>query len=825
MNFNQVLKSAWPHVVIVILFIVLSFIYFLPVVQGKILPQNDNMQAKGAAQEVVAHQEATGEISGWTDSMFGGMPTYQIKGDNGSNIFGKFNAISRLSLPYTTVAILFLYMLGFYLLMLSLKLNKWIAVIGALAFAFGSYNIIIIIAGHITKAYAIALMPVVLAGVIMIFNSKYLVGGLITAIALGMEIAYNHVQITYYLALMLLVLVVERFIYSIRNKKIKDFGKQIATLCVASLLSILPGTANLWTTYEYGNYSTRGVSELTQTKTINKTDSGLDKDYALSWSYGIKETPTLLIPNIVGGASEAMGYDLKSVQKISDKNLQDAIAQQSSKYWGGRGFTSGPVYVGSIICFLFFLGCFYYKGREKWWLIAATIFSILLAWGKNFLPLTDFMFYHFPMYNKFRTVEMALVIATVTIPTLGFLGLKELYENPERIKYEMSKFFGALGLTAGFALLIYVAPTLFYSYLTAEEASQFAALKSQNTVYGMFEQGIIDARIELARTDAIRSVVFIILASSALWFYSVRKISLRYAMITLSVLILIDMWSVDKRYLSEKDFVQKTAHNEFPMTVADKAILSDNEPHRVASLIKSTFNDATTSYYHQSIGGYHGAKLRRYQDIIDNYLGAELQTFIGALQSQDYEKIEQTLRTSTMLNALNTKYFIYNPEQNPLVNPYANGAAWFVDDVKTASSADDAITMLRQYDLKTTAILEGCNAVSNSDSMSIIKRTQYLPNKLTYESNSNVDRVAVFSEIYYPIGWKAYIDGAEAPIMQADYILRALSIPAGKHEIVFEFVSESHHKGVIVSTIASSLIIILIIVAIIVEVRKRREKE
>ena len=818
------LKASWPHALIVALFVVVSFVYFFPVLKGKTLPQNDNMQAKGAAQEIVEYEKASGVVSGWTDSMFGGMPAYQIKADNTSNIFGKFNAFTRLSLPYTTVAILFLYMLGFYLLLVSLKLDKWIAAAGALAFAFGSYNIIIIIAGHITKAYAIALMPAVIAGILMIFNRRYIVGGLFTAVSLGMEIAYNHVQITYYLAITILVMLVAKFVNALRSKEMPDFGKSVLTLLVASVLAVLPATTNLWTTYEYGNYSTRGATELTQTKEINKTDSGLDQDYALSWSYGIKETPTLLIPNIVGGASEAMGSDLKSVKSISDPQVRDAVATQSSKYWGGRGFTSGPVYVGAIICFLFFLACFYYNGKEKWWLIAATIVSILLAWGKNFAPLTDFMFYHFPMYNKFRTVEMALVIATVTIPLLAFLGIKELYDNPERIKYEPGKFFGAMGITAGFALLIYIAPTLFYSFLTAEEAEQFAQLKTQNAVYGLFEQGIIDARIELARNDAFRSVVFIILASSALWFYSVRKLSARYAMISLTILIVIDLWQVDKRYLSEKDFVPKTASAEIPMTEADKAILSDTEPHRVANVSRSTFNDATTSYYHQSIGGYHGAKLRRYQDIIDNFLGGELQVFIGALNSQDYATIESTLERSSMLNALNTKYFIYNPSQQPILNPYANGAAWFVDNVRNVASADEAIAELHNTDMKHTAVIENEDVTSTADSTSSIVRTKYAPDRLEYSTHSAADRVAVFSEIYYPAGWKAYIDGNEAPIMRADYILRALKIPAGDHNVVFEFKSTSHERGALVSTIASVVIVLLIIGVAVLEYRRRAKR-
>lgn len=823
MNIKENLKNGWQHVAIIVAFILLSCIYFKPVLLGKQLPQNDNIQAIGAAHEAAQYQEATGETAQWTNSMFGGMPTCQIKGNASSNIYQHINVISRLNLPYTTIAIVFLYMLGFYLLMLSLKLNKWLSAIGSIAFAFGSYNLIIIIAGHITKAYAIAIMPLVLAGIMLIFNNKKILGGILTTIALGMEVAYNHIQITYYLALAVVILVIAKFIYAIREKQLIDFWKNVATLIISCVFAILPATTNLWTTYEYGLYSTRGASELTPSDG-SKSDTGLDKDYALSWSYGIKETPTLLIPNIVGGASEAIGTNLKSLSNLNPQ-VRQVVAQQS-QYWGGRGFTSGPVYVGAIICFLFFLGCFYYKGREKWWLIAATIFSIMLAWGKNFGILTDFMFDYFPMYNKFRTVEMALVIATVTIPTLAMLGLKELYDNPERVHYESGKFFGAMALTAGFALIIYIAPTLFYSFLSVEEMQQLGQMKAQDAIYGVLEQGLIDARVELTRSDAIRSVVLIVLASSALWFFSVRKINERIAMLTIAILIGIDLWSVDKRYLNDDNFVEKRAKVDYPLTNADKAILADKEPHRVATLCRSIFNDATTSYYHQSIGGYHGAKMRRYQDIIDHYLAAEWQQVMSALQSQNYEQISQILSETKMMNALNTKYLIYNPEQQPLLNQYANGAAWFVDKIVNASSADEAINLLSSTDLKTTAVLETQSSISSSsnDSLSSIIRVSYTPDKLVYKSNSTQPRVAVFSEIFYPTGWTATIDGSESEVLRADYILRALQIPAGEHEIVFSFHPNSYYTGRTISIVASIVVAILIIIGIVVLVRKRKEE-
>ena len=819
MNLKKLL-SHWPHLAIIVGFVVLSAAYFFPVVEGMHLPQMDNTHAIGAAQELKQYEQATGEKAQWTDSMFGGMPAYQIKGDASCNVFHTINAWLRLGLPYTTIAILFLYMVGFYVLLISLKMNKWIAVAGAVAFAFGSYNLIIIMAGHITKAYAIALMPAVIAGVMLTFSGKRIVGAIFTMVALGLQLAYNHVQITYYLALALIPLVVAQLVFAIKDKNLPEFGKSIGALAIAVVLAILPGLTNLWTTYEYGKYSIRGASELTSNNASGeKRDTGIDKDYAFSWSYGVHETPTLFIPNVVGGASELIGYDNKAVQKL-DSQLRPVVAEQVSAYWGGRSFTSGPVYIGAVVFFLFFLGCFYYNGREKWWLIAATIFSIFLAWGKNFALFNDFMFYYFPFYNKFRTVEMALVIATVTMPLLGMLGLKEIWDNPERIRYETGKFFAAIGLTAGVSLLIAAVPTLFYDFLTPDEQSQFATMTQQNPIYIALQQGIVDARMYLTRSDAMRSAVFILLASSALWFFSTRHLSDKIAFATIITLILIDLWQIDKRYLSEKNFERSSVRTSFVLSDADKFIQADKEPHRVMALYTNPFNEVYTSYFHQSVGGYHGAKLRRYQDVIDRYLGAEYQAVAGALQSQDIEGIEKTLSTATALNMLNTKYLIYNPKQKPIFNPYALGAAWRVSEVVVADTPDDAIRLIGETDLANVAVIENAQATSHPDSLASIVRTSYAPDALEYKSKSQTDCVVVFSEIFYDKGWKAFIDGEETEILHADYILRALQVPAGEHSIRFEFRPQSYVVGNIISAIASVVVVLLLIGAIVLKCKK-----
>lgn len=821
MNIKKLL-ACWPHLAIIVGFAALSAIYFLPVLQGMNLPQMDNTHAIGAAQELVNYEQATGDKAQWTDSMFGGMPAYQIKADSSSNIFHTLSIAIRCGLPYTTIAIVFLYMVGFYLLMVSLRVNKWVAVAGAVAFAFGSYNLIIIIAGHITKAYAIALMPAVIAGILLVFNGNRIVGGVYTAVALGLEVAFNHVQITYYLALAIMVMLIAKLIYAIREKALLDYWKNVGVLAIAALLAVLPGVTNLWTTYEYGKYSIRGASELTAKNDVAKKETGLDKDYAFSWSYGVHETPTLLIPNVVGGASEAIGYDNKAVLKL-DGQIRDVVAQQVTAYWGGRAFTSGPVYVGAVVFFLFFIGCFYYEGKEKWWLIAATIFSIFLAWGKNFALFNDFMFYYFPLYNKFRTVEMALVIATLTIPMLGMLGLKEIWDNPERIKYETGKFFAAIALTGGVALLIAIAPSLFYDFMSADELAQFGEMIKENPIYATLQQGIIDARMELTRGDAMRSAVFIILASSALWFFSTRHLNENIAMATIVVLILIDLWQIDKRYLSEKNFEKKSTRSSFVMSEADKFILNDKEPHRVMSLYANPFNEVFTSYYHQSVGGYHGAKLRRYQDVIDRYIGGEYQTLVGALRSQNYDAIEETLSDAKALNMLNTKYLIYNPKQKPIYNPYALGAAWFVESVEIAATPDEAISKIGQVDLGKVAIIENADVAATHDTTAQIIRTKYAPDMLEYSSHSQSDNVAVFSEIYYDKGWKAYIDDNEVDILRANYILRALKVPAGDHKIRFEFKPKSYEVGNVISTIGSILVVLMIIGAVVYSIRKKED--
>lgn len=806
---KKLFTNALPYVVALVIFLLVTFIYFNPVFQGSSLRQGDIMHFQGMSKEIVDYREKTGEEALWTNSMFSGMPAYQISVKYNANLIKYVDQVLGFGFP-RPINIVFLYFLGFFILLITLRVNPWLAIAGALAYGFSSYFFIIIEAGHNSKAHAIAYMAPMLAGIILTFRGKYLLGGVLTALFAALELSTNHLQITYYLLIALVIITIAQLVDDIKAKALPRFLKAVGVLLLAGILAVLPNITNILTTLEYSGETTRGKTELTNDKHIET--SGLDKEYATQWSYGIGETWTLLIPNAKGGASDRLGNSPEALEKI-DSQMREMIANQNH-YWGEQPFTSGPVYAGAIIIFLFVLGLFIVRSNLKWALLAVTILSIMLSWGKNFTPLTWFFMDYFPGYNKFRTVSMILVLAELCIPLLGLLALNELITKPSLLKEKKWHFFAAFGATAGISLLFWLIPTTFFSFITSSEQSQLSELVAK----GSADQSQVDAflgaletaRISLFKADAIRSFLFIALAFAAIYAFAYKKLNTLALSAIILVLVIGDMYTINRRYLNEKSFERTSVvRNPFTPTEADKLIMKDVDPnYRVLNTMVNTFNDASTSYFHKSIGGYHGAKLERYQELIENQISKN---------------------NMQVYNMLNTKYFIVPGEDkrpSVQVNMEALGNAWFVDTYKIVDNADQEMKALDNFDAAKVAIVDkrfegNLKGFEPSiDSTASIKLTNYKPNYLTYESKSLKDRLTVFSEIYYPKGWNAFIDGKPAEHFRVNYVLRAMVIPAGDHKIEFKFEPKSYFTGEKIAFAGSLLLLFLLIGVFGLEVKK-----
>ena len=824
-TFFQKNKSVIAIVAAIIAFAAISWIYFSPVLEGKRVKQHDMDMHKGMAQEVTQYRESTGETALWTNSAFGGMPTWNITAPQKTNLFEYVHRGLSIGLP-SPLGSVFISMLAFFILLLVLDCSFWISVAGAIAYGFTSYLFIVIGAGHNAKAVAMAYMPAVIAGVLLTYKGKYLWGSLLTAIALALEIRANHLQITYYLLLIIVILVIAEFIADLKEKKLGHFVKASLLLVAVAIISTLTFTTKLYANYEFGKETTRGKPVLTRNEGNQTT--GLDRDYITQWSYGIGETWSLLISYTKGGASAYIGSQNPALEK-ADSRFRQNIAQ-SNAYWGDQPGTSGPVYVGAIVVFLFVLGTLTVKGKLKWALLVATVLSILLSWGKNFMGFTNFFLDYIPGYDKFRAVSMTLVIAEVTMPLLGFLGLAEIVKSPEDFKKNMKKFYIALGITAGFCLLFYLAPKAFFSFLSQGEAEQFASLSKgrDGAVYASFAANLEDVRVAIFRKDAIRSFFFILLAAVPLFLYGKGKLKAQIAFPIIAVLILADMFPIDKRYLNNDDFIpRRQSEHPFTASAADQYILNDNTlDFRVADITKDPFNDASTCYFHKSIGGYCGVKLRRYQDVITQYLGGELNQLRS---SQTGEDMLQALSQQKVLNMLNTKYIIYNPNSHPFQNPYAFGNAWMVSDIRWVDTPNEEIDAIGSAELTHTAIMSkefegqvnGYHPTSNEGTITL---TDYRPNQVTYSFNANEDKLVVFSEIWTSRAWTMRIDGEEHPILRANYLLRAAMVPAGQHEIVMRYEPRIWKIGNVI-TLVSSLAIILFAVGVIVITANKKKKE
>ena len=827
-TFFQNNKKALGIVLCILVFAAITLVYCSPIFEGKRLKQHDIEMYKGAAQEVTEYRNETGETSLWTNSMFGGMPAWTISVPMKSNLIQYVHKGLSLGLP-SPLGSIFIFMLGFFILLLVLDVGIGASAIGAIAYGFTSYLFIVIGAGHNTKAFAMAYMAPVIAGVLLTYKGRYLWGSVLTALALALEIFANHLQITYYLLLIVILIVIAEFISDILEKKLGHFVKASLLLVFVAVLSTLTFSTKLYANYEFGKETTRGKPVLTQDQGNQTT--GLDRDYITQWSYGQGETWSLLIPNAKGGASGYIGASNPALEK-ADRQYRQNLAQQNA-YWGDQPGTSGPVYVGAIVVFLFVLGALTVKGKLKWALLVATLLSILLSWGKNFMGFTDFFIDYIPGYNKFRAVSMTLVIAEVCMPLLGFLGLAEIVKNPDSFKQNLKKFFIALGITAGFCLLFYLAPKLFFNFLSQGEAEQFAQLTTgkDGAVYSAYLTQLENVRIAIFRKDAIRSFLFILLAALPIFLYGKGKLKATPAFLILGALIIIDMFPIDKRYLNNDNFISKQrTQNPFTASAADQAVLNDHSlDYRVLDMTKNIFNDASTSYFHKSIGGYSGAKLRRYQDLISHYLSNEIarmgRVFKDATTQQD---LENGLSGLKILNMLNTKYIIYNQNAQPLTNPYAYGNAWIVDNFTLVDTPNEEFDALATTDVRHTAIMhrEFADLIaqySPSDTLGAITLTEYKPNQLTYSFSANEDKLVVFSEIWTEKGWTMTIDEEEKPLMRADYLLRAAMVPAGQHSIVMRYEPRIWKVGNILSLISSSLILLFAIGALVYTFRKKRQ--
>ncbi|GAA5029016.1 membrane protein [Marivirga lumbricoides] len=776
--------------------------------ENKTLNQNDILQGAGANQDIVEYREATGEEALWTNGMFSGMPAYLINVHWSGELTRYIRQAASLWLP-TPASQTFTAMLAFYILLLVFRVNPYVAIAGGIAFGLNTFFLISVEAGHIWKVAAISYMPLVLAGIILTFRKKYLLGFTLTAVSMAMEISSNHYQITYYLLLIVMIFGVFKLVDAVKNKTLPGFGKTIGILFLAVLLGIGANIGKIWTAYEYGKYSIRGKAELSSN---TESSGGLDRDYAFAWSNGIWEPMTFLVPNFYGGATQekiSMNSDLAEGlrKKGAGSGQIKSFVNSVPTYWGDQPFTSGPYYMGAIIVFLFILGAFFVKSYVKWWLIAASVFGIILSWGDNFSAFNYFMFDYFPGYNKFRAVSMTVAIPFLCMPLLGFIGVQKLIES--EWKENKKQFLKALGITAGLCLLL-----IGVSFVMRFRGAVDAQLGDQAWLVDL----IRDQRASMFRIDTIRSFFFIIASGAILFYMKQGKIKKEIALLSLAGVLVADYIPVAKRYLNEENFKRDVKGAFFAPTEADQQILADKTHYRVLNL-NNPFNEARTSYYHSSIGGYHGAKMRRYQDLIENHLQSEIGTAIEILRSGSTDFSELNV-----LNMLNTKYLKFGDQAGQIVrNEAALGNAWFVKKVKKVSSPDEEISVLGEINTKNEAVInsERFNISGTNFSDGTIELANYTPNDLLYKSSNSNAGLAIFSEIFYPKGWKAYIDGNEVDILQTNYVLRALEIPAGDHEIRFEFKPAAYYTGNKIMWGSSILLILLIIGSIVYSIKKQ----
>ena len=830
-------KRFLPDVLVVVLFALISFAYFfVPVTQGKILYRHDASAGVGSAQELTEYQNRTGETTRWTNSIFGGMPTYQM-----SPSYQSTDGLSQVMNAYhlwlpDNVWFLFAYLLGFYILLRAFDFRQTLAALGSIMWAFSSYFLIIIAAGHLWKVMALAYLPPMIAGIVLAYRGRYLSGFIVTALFTAFEIKANHVQMTYYYLFIILFMVIAYLVKAVREKQLTGFMKSTGVVAAAAVIGIAINLSSLYHTWQYQKESMRGKSELVKKDAANQTSSGLDRDYITQWSYGIDETLTLLVPDAKGGATVPLSKNATAMAK-ADPQIQSMIPQLYDaipQYFGTQPGTSGPVYVGAFVLFLFILGLFIVRGSMKWALLAATVLSVLLAWGHNFMGFTNFFLDYIPMYAKFRTVASILVIAEFTIPLLAALALKKIVDEPEVLTKQMKFVYISLALTAGVALLIALFPGMMEPFISDQERQMITSIQGMdgNTANTILSN-IATMREAMVSADAWRSVIIILIGFALLFLYKMKKLRAEYMVICMAVLCLVDMWQVDKRYLNDEMFVPKSERDmPHQATSTDLAIMKDKSlDYRVLNLASNTFNENETSFFHKSIGGYHPAKLRRYQEMIDAYIAPEMQAAMQAIAAKNGNMQEvDGAKVFPVLNMLNTKYFIL-PLQGgatmPLQNIYAQGNGWFVDKINYVADANAEYAGVGKIDVRHEAVADKkfesvLGKAQSNDSTAKVKLVKYEPNNLQYTIDSKNGGVVVFAEIYYP-GWTATIDGQPAELGRVNYILRALNVKAGKHTVVLDFHPTSISTTETIAYIAIVILLLAIVGAGYMRFKNRKE--
>ena len=847
----KTLKRFLPDILVVLLFAVIAFAYFFPAdTEGRILYRHDSSAGRGSGQELTEYYQRTGERTRWTNSLFSGMPTYQMAPSYDSqqvlNEVGKFY---HLWLP-ENVWYVFAYLLGFYILLRAFDFRRELAVLGSIIWAFSSYFFIIIAAGHIWKVIALAYLPPMIAGIVLAYRGKYVWGFVITALFTALEIQANHVQMTYYYLFIIAFMVLAYLWDAVRNHRLAQFGKATGVCFVAAALGVVINLSNLYHTWQYTQESMRGKSELVKKNSANQTSSGLDRDYITQWSYGIDETWTLLVPNTKGGASMPLAMNEKAMEKADPQFYQ--IYQQLGQYWGNQPGTSGPVYVGAFVLMLFVLGLFIVKGPMKWALFLATGLSILLSWGHNFMWFTDLFLDYVPMYAKFRTVASLLVIAEFTIPLLAMLALKKIFDTPDFFTQKIRIYLGtskhpiiahnttnmfwlwvSFIATGGMALLFAIMPSIFFpDYVSASELEAMKQIPSE--YLGPLLSNLQEIRISIFTADCWRTFFVIVLGTAVLLLLRMKKIQPKYAVGAIIVLCLVDMWQVNKRYLNDGMFVERSVR-ETPQqeTATDRQIMQDKAPdYRVLNLASNTFNENETSYYHKSIGGYHAAKLRRYQEMIDQYIGKEMRDMQGAIVNAQGDMTRVAGDSIyPVLNMLNTKYVILplqGGQTAPLLNPYAFGNAWFVDRISYVDNANAEIDAVGKLNLRHEAVADskfkdalGEPVAQQSNAVVTLKK--YEPNELTYTVESQKGGIVVFSEVYYP-GWTATVDGTDTPVGRVNYILRAINVKPGKHTVVLTFKPASVKNTETAAYVAYLLLVLAIAAGVFFEMKRRKNE-